>query len=197
MSTEEFIRLIVSFFGGGVVAGIIAWLRQISSEKEARKINDLNNRLINLYGPLYFFTSQNDTLFKLNEKHGNAYKIEYEDANWSTDKETLDSIDEECRKEINIINSYTSLVVENNDKILELLKSNYQFIDINDIQIFQDFITDYTRFKKELGDDKKLITPQRIYKRIGSISFMKPSFINTVADRFNKLNSELKKYQAK
>ena len=197
METEELIRLIFSFLGGGIVVGIMEWIRLNSVEKKARRFNDLNNQLINLYGPLYFFTSQNEMLFKLNEKYDDAYKIEYEEPNWSDDKETNERIMEECQKTIEIKNSYISLVTENNNKILELLKNNYQFIDTNDIKIFQEFITDYTRFKKEIEEKGRLKTPFRIYKRIGSISYMKPELINCVAERFNSIKQEIKKYQAK
>ena len=197
MDIEEIIRLIISFLGGGVVVGIIEWIRQIAAEKEKRKFDYLNTQLINLYGPLYFFTSQNEVMFKLNGKFGEAYKIEYEDVNWSNDKDTQENIAEECHKTIELQNSYTAVVVENNDKILELLRNNYQFIDISDIIIFQEFITDYTRFKKEITESGLLKTPYRIYKRVGSISFMKQEFIIRVAERFNSLNQEIKKYQAK
>lgn len=197
MSTEEIIRLIFSFLGGGVVVGIIEWIRQISAEKGTRKFDHLNQQLINLYGPLYFFTSQNEVMFSLNEKYGEAYKLEYEDANWSNDKDTQESLKEECQQTIELQNSYIAVVIENNDKILELLKNNYQFIHTDDIKLFQEFITDYTRLKKEKNEDGQLKTPYRIYKRIGSISFMKPEFINRAAERFETLNQEIRKYQAK
>ncbi len=90
-----------------------------------------------------------------------------------------------------------SVAVENNDKILDLLKNNYQFIETGDVIIFQEFITDYVRFKKEINEDGNIKTPLRIYIRIGSISFMKPEFIKCVAKKFNLLNQEIKKYQAK
>ena len=197
MSTEELIRLIFSFLGGGTVVGIIEWIRQISAAKELRKFDYLNKQLINLYGPLYFFTSQNEILFKLNEKLGEAHKIEYEDVKWSNDKDTMEGITKESTITNELRNSYMSVAVENNDKILDLLKNNYQFIDTSDVIIFQEFITDYVRFKKEINEDGNIKTPLRIYIRIGSISFMKPEFINRVAEKFNLLNQEIKKYQAK
>ena len=136
-------------------------------------------------------------MFKLNDKYDEAHKIEYEDVEWSQDKNTQEEIKKESTETIEIKNSYMSVVIENNGKILELLKNNYSYIDVSDIDVFKDFITDYTRFKKEITESGSLKTPYRIYKRVGSISFMKPGFIYCVADRFNTLNQEIKKYQAK
>lgn len=136
-------------------------------------------------------------LFKLNGKYDDAYKIEYEEPNWSDDKETNEKILEECQKNIEIKNSYIALVIENNNKILELLKNNYHYIDADDIKVFQEFITDYTRYKKEIEEAGQLKTPFRVYRRIGPISFIKPELISRVAEKFNTINQEIKKYQAK
>ena len=152
MNVEEIIRLIFSFIGGGVVVGIFEWIRQISADKKARKYGNLNKQLINLYGPLYFFTSQNEVMFRLNGEFGEAHRIEYENTNWSSDKNTRESITEESRITIELGNAYIAVIIENNDKILELLRENYHFIHADDIKIFQEFITDYTRSKKEINE---------------------------------------------
>ena len=75
MGGEEIIRLVISFFGGGLVAGILAWLRAAISERKSRQIDYLNNQIRNLYGPLFFFVSLNENLFKLNDKFHVAYPV--------------------------------------------------------------------------------------------------------------------------
>jgi hypothetical protein len=83
MTTEEIIRLIISFLGGGVVSGIINWIRTLSSEKNSRRVDYLENQIANLYGPLYFFTTQADEMFKLSRKFLGAYNAEYVNQEWS------------------------------------------------------------------------------------------------------------------
>jgi hypothetical protein len=52
MTTQEAINLIFSFLGGGLVAGLLNWLRANRSEKKTRKVSNLQTKIQNLYGPL-------------------------------------------------------------------------------------------------------------------------------------------------
>jgi len=41
MTTEEIIRLVFSFLGGGLVVGLLNWLRANQAEKRRRKVSAL------------------------------------------------------------------------------------------------------------------------------------------------------------
>lgn len=64
------VSLVVSFMGGGIVSAGINWVRADRADQKARKIDFLNGQLKNLYGPLYYFVSQNEKCLEL--KHKNA-----------------------------------------------------------------------------------------------------------------------------
>lgn len=79
----------------------------------------------------------------------------------------------------------------NNEKIVEVLVNNYSFIDPDDVEIFQQFMIDYTRMKNEVDKEGTLQTPFEIYLYIGDISFMKPEFIEKVKSKFHTKKQQL------
>ena len=92
MANDELVRLVISFLGGGTVAGILNWLRSVSSEKKGRQAAYLSEQIQNLYGPLFFFTSQNEDMFNLNKTFQGAYSAEYVDQKWSQDSHTQENL---------------------------------------------------------------------------------------------------------
>lgn len=191
MTAEEIIRLIFSFLGGGLVAGLLDWFRAHRSEKKARKISDLQAKIQNLYGPLQFFASQNESYFELNDKFHKAYQAEYVGKNWSQDETTQKHLEQETKQTLDIANTYIRMVTKNNENILEILRNNYAYIDPEDVEVFRQLVVDYTRLKTEVGESGRLNTPLRIYEHIGSISFMRPEFIKRVKEKFNAKKREL------
>jgi len=133
----ETLQLIIAFLGGGVLVGIFEWIRTRISEKESRKYDFLINQFRNLYGPLYFLTSQNEGLFNLYNKYHEAYQKEYNEVKWSQDKDTQQSLKEEMDAFFKISNSYMDTVKENNGKLIEIMADNYTYIDPEDIEPFQ------------------------------------------------------------
>lgn len=194
MTTEEIIRLIFSFLGGGLVAGLLDWFRAHRSEKKARTVSDLQAKIQNLYGPLQFFASQNESYFELNKKFLEAYEAEYEGKNWSQDEATQKNLEQETTQTLEIANAYIKMVTKNNESILEVLRNNYAYIDPEDVKVFRQLVVDYTRLKTEVSESGRLNTPLRIYKHIGSISFMQPEFIERVKERFYSKKKELDSY---
>lgn len=191
MTTEEIIRLIFSFVGGGLVAVLLDWLRNYFSEKKAQKKSNLQTKIQNLYGPLQFLASQNESYFELNKKFHDAYKAEYIEKNWSQNEVTQKNLDQETAKTLDIANAYIRLVTQNNEKILEVLRNNYSYIDADDVEIFRQLVVDYTRLKTELDESGRLNTPLKIYKHLGNISFMRPEFIKRVKEKFDSKKREL------
>src|ERR1700722_10451844 len=63
--TPDIPQLVVSFIGGGAVSAIINWFHANRVAHREQEASFLGEQLARLYGPLHFFTSQNDRLFKL------------------------------------------------------------------------------------------------------------------------------------
>lgn len=198
MSTEEIIRLIFSFLGGGLVVALGNWLYSYKIDIKRNKIESLRTQVEKLYGPLYFWVGQNEVCFDYCRKVNKAYNEEYCVPEFSKDELTQSRLGEETKLTIEIENEYIMRVNDNNDIIVNLIRENYAYIDLEDIEIFERFMLDYLRTKIEINEGKGgLKTPHRIYsnleKSVGEISFMKPEFINRVKDRFNIKKAELKR----
>lgn len=191
MTTEEIIRLVFSLLGGGLVAGLLNWFRANRSEKRVRQISAFQNQIQNLYGPLHFFASQNESYFELNDKFLKAYKSEYEGQNWSKHESTQANLRKETTQVLNIANAYIALVTKNNESILEVLRNNYAYIDPDDIDVIRQLIVDYTRLKTERDEAGTLKTPIEIYKYVGEISFMQPQFIERIKEKFNSKKKKM------
>lgn len=191
MTTEEIVRLIFSFLGGGLVAGLLDWFRSYRSEKRIRQVSALQNQIQNLYGPLHFFASQNESYFELNDKFLKAYKSEYEGQNWSKDEHTQANLRKETTQVLDIANAYIALVVRNNESILDVLRNNYAYIDPDDVDMVRQLIVDYTRLNTERDESGRLKTPIEIYNYVGEISFMRPEFIKRVKEKFDSKKKKL------
>ena len=189
--SNETLNLIFSFLGGGVVVAIFDWIRINKAEKISRRLDLLNNQIRHLYGPLYFFTSQNEKCFELNDSILKAYRKEYVEEKFSKDPYTQENLKKEVMITLDIANAYVGLATQNNEKIIEILRDNYSFIDPEDVDTFQQFVIDYNRLRTERDESGKLKTPLEIYMQVGEISFMRPDFIQKVKAKFNSKKTEI------
>jgi hypothetical protein len=189
--SNETLNLIFSFLGGGVVVAIFDWIRINRAERVSRRLSTLNNQLRYLYGPLYFFTSQNEKCFELNDSILRAYRKEYIEKEYSNDAHTQENLRKETMLTLDIANAYVSLATQNNEKIIEILQDNYSYIDPEDVDIFQQIVVDYNRLKTERYESGKLKTPLEIYEHIGEIFFMRPDFIRRVKSKFTVKKNEI------
>ena len=190
---DEVIKYGFSFLGGGVIAGLISWARIAKSEREARRSDYIRQQLENLYGPVYFFASQNEKLFALSRKFLGAYSEWFEGKNWSPERQTQKNLEEQSASTIDIANHYITIVTENNEEIMRILRQNAQYMDAEDVEVFQDFAVHHLRLNTERDEEGKLKTPFMIYRKVGNISFMKQEFIEFAKSRFGKKSDSLKR----
>jgi hypothetical protein len=183
--------LIVSFLGGGIVSAAINWVRSERADKKERKIKFLDDQLRNLYGPLYYFVSQSEKCFELNDRFHKAYNEEFIQEKWSKDALTQERLCVRAGQTLELANQYIAEVKSNNHKIKEILDNNYSFIDPDDVDVFMFFNEHYLRFNKEIEESGKLMTPDGIYEKIGDISFLRPEFIERVKLKFKNKKSSL------
>jgi hypothetical protein len=195
VTSEAIITLIASFLGGSSVGVILSWIRANRLERESRKVQDLKDQVRHLYGPLYFFTSQNENLFKLNHKIMSAYSAEYSNEKWSRDKNTQESLKKERSAIFGTANEYIRIVEKNNEKVISLLTENYFYIDFDDEEIFQQFVIDYRRLTTEVDGQDERALPLEVYQKVGEISFMRPEFMEIVKNKFQQKKATLKNHQ--
>lgn len=184
MSTEETIRYVLSFLGGGVVSALIAWARESVAARRRGEVERLQSQLESLYGPLHFFTTQAVKLLALVNGIDTAYRIEYVGRKWSPEEATQEALKKETDTVINLGNRYVAKVDRNNDEIMKILESHWNLIDSDDTDVFARFEVDYIRMRTERGQDGGVSTPYRVLQHIGGISFMPPEFVARVSEKF-------------
>lgn len=191
---DEIIRTLITFLGGGIIGAGIQWARVARSEREKRHSEYIKEQLQQLYGPLYFLTSINTNLFKLNNNILAAHKNHFDGNKWSNDPETRKALHRESETTIDLANEYIREVAKNNRNIMELLRDNYSFIDVDDIKIFQEFIIDVLRMNKEVEEERLKEMPFEIYKSLGDISYSRPEFLEQIKVKFLAKQDILKQY---
>jgi hypothetical protein len=91
MRIEEIIRYLSSFIGGGFVVAMGNWVYSSWSARRAREVEMLREQVRLLHGPLCFFTSQNEELFKLTDNVQGARREFFEGKNWSNEEKHCES----------------------------------------------------------------------------------------------------------
>ena len=195
---EEVIKTTLAYFGSGILGGLlvagIQWARVARSEKEKRHSEYIHEQLSKLYGPLFFMTTQNQELLNLSNKILGAHKEHFDGNKWSDDPDTRKKLNDESLSTIELSNEYARQVVVNNEKIVNLLQASFAYIDVDDVEVIQEFIVDTIRMNKEVREERLKKIPFEVYKSLGNISYSRPEFLNRIKDKFLEKQSVLKKY---
>ena len=188
-------QLIISFLGGGILVALINWARALRSERTTRKHEFLKKQVTKVYGPIYFFSGLTEALFALNDKFHKAYDEHFVETKWSKDPQTRESLRKEIDATLRTVNHYVRIVRENNNKIMQILRNNYAYIDAEDTDIFQNFIIDHLRMDQEFKIDQPLEIPHEIYFRVGEISYYRKEFLELSKKKFVEKTKALKEVQ--
>jgi hypothetical protein len=191
MTPDEIIRYILSFLGGGVVAAIGNWIYSTRAARRQNEIQHLLNQLKDLYGPVYFFTSQNEQLFGLCDDVHDAYSTHF-GQNWSPDARTQETLSKQAGATIDLGNAYVQQAVENNDRVMEVLRVHWHLVDDADVPVLSQFQVDHTRFTAEVKNKQAQGVPFAISQMLGSISYMRPEMIKAVKNAVVRKRGRLK-----
>ena len=186
-------ELIISFISGGLIVALIEWYRAHLASKTERRLQLTRDQIEKLYGPIFFFTSQNQECFRVCDRllkslDSDKANVVDKDGN----RRSLLTIDE-VKGIIGLSNEYIAVVKKNNDQIVDILKQSWSHADAEDIDLFRQMIVDYTRLKVEVDADGKTRTPLLVYPQIGEISFMRPEFMTRIEERVREKQDVLKK----
>ena len=191
MTTEEVIRYVMSFLGGGVVVAVGNWIHATRSAQRSGELERLRQQLEVVYGPCFFFTCQNQKMFELNKSIQDAYSAHFVGKNWSLDQQTQESVRREAKDTLDLANEYVLRVNKNNERVIEILERGWHLIDSDDIPIFAEFQVDFTRMKIEIHGKARNRMPFEIYKQVGDISFMRPEIIERVKQKVEAKQSRI------
>jgi hypothetical protein len=184
------IPALLGFIGGSAAGAFISAWYQARAARVAREVEHLDQQLRLLYGPLHFLVSQNADLFKLSGAFHEAYTAEFVAQKFAP--EAMESVRRDADATIDIANSYVVRVAENNEGIMQILKSGWQHVDPGDVETFSHFQIDYLRFRTEVWGKMRLSTPLSIYARVGPISYMRPEIVQRVREAFTRKTERLR-----
>jgi hypothetical protein len=162
-------QLVISFIGGGLVSAIGNWLHANRSARREREMSLLQDQLRMLYGPLSFFTSQNEQLFKLSGRVQAGFD-EFFTGRWSNEESVQHSLVQSGEATTALSNAYIECVVENNARVMALLENNWHLADLPDLDVFSRFQVDYTRYLHEVKQQGRKNVPLNIVMKLGPIA---------------------------
>jgi hypothetical protein len=193
MTLGGFVVILPSIVGGGLIGAVVNWISSSRAARRAREADFIRDQLRLLYGPLFFFTSQNDELFKLAGNVQDVRRAIFEDKNWSTDEHTQAALGQQHMATIEMANAYVERVVKNNERIMDILENNWHVVDSGDIEVLSRFRVDYTRYLVEVMGPGKKDVPLSVVRQLGPIPFIRPDFIACVRTTFERLRERLMK----
>ena len=176
----------ITFFtvllGSGIGAAIVTVFFDLWASCRRSEIDHLQQQLAKVYGPLYYFTSQNHELFELHTKYLDAHRKEPAICEYA--EESRGKVREQKNALIDAANSYVDEVVKNNLKVMDVLRDGWHLIDPNDVEVFAKFKVDYIRFLKLADEDEtvKMIAQENI----GDISYMRLQMMEHVKKKWTE-----------
>lgn len=196
MAVLDWVRAnLASFLGGGIVVAVVHWINTLRTARRDREISWLQEQLRSLYGPLSFFTNQNEQLLGLAGKVQDAHGAFFA-GKWSEDETTQKALEEQSTATTNLGNLYVKRVLENNAHVMELLEKNWHLADPADRDEFSRFQVDHTRFLNEVHQEGRNSIPLQITQQLGPISFMHPDMISCVRSALQSKQMRLAKFRS-
>ena len=158
-------------------------------ERKRRRADYLDSQLRNLYGPLQFFVSCSQNIYKHAWMIQQAGHEEYGGENWKKYNDQVRS--EGIKATIDVNNEYFAMARANNKRIVEILTNNYALIEKDDIETFASFLTHYLRGETEFYESHRLKLSLEVFTHIGDIYSLQPEFAKLVNQRFIEKKVEL------
>ena len=184
-------QYIASFLGGGFTIFVLQWVKEWHSERRRRRTVYLEGQLTKLYGPLHFFMSQNVQYVGRNRIVLEAYKEFFEDTKWS--EESYESLEQPANDTIDLANTYVKKIRDNNEQMMRIMRSNWHLMDIDDIEVFSDFMLNFTRREIELESGRGKQIPFRIRVALQDIRLYDSTWVDHVKAKLTQKRQELGK----
>jgi hypothetical protein len=187
---NELIRYILSFLGGGGVAALGNWIHASWTARRQREAAWLQEQIRSLYGPLSFFTTQNEQLFRLCGNIDAAYSAFF-NRGWSQDERTQKTLRKEADSTIALQNAYAEQAAENSQRAMAVLEANWHLVDPEDADVLSQFQVDHIRFTIEVKEQRAREIPIEIARALGPIAYMRPDMVDCIRTAVRRKRARL------
>lgn len=181
-------QLIGAFLAGGLSGAIVTGVIDVLRQRTDRGFNLLNDKIKLLYGPLYYYLSQNKKLFEASDTLLKAGSKAYHNCGGGMD------MVHGVNKTILVAQVYFSQVKQNNKKIIKILEENFCLAESNDYDSFIEFTKDYFRLVFEKPNADGGGAPFEVAIELPPISILDPKFFEMVEASYMRLSKRLEDY---
>ena len=168
------------------ISGVIVAILNNKYNNKTREASMLRIQLEKLYGPLKYYTAQNQISLEMNNKLSDASNKEYYD-----NEITKDKIDDEAVMKIRI--EYIDKAIATNELIIKLLEQGFAYADADDMTMFAKFAEDYMRHRTEFDKNGQLRYSKQVYENTDEVVFIRSEFIKRVDEKFLSKQQRLRK----
>ena len=180
MNMETLSTLVTVVLGSSVGAAAVTALFNWWASRKQTELTVVEEQLRKLYGPLFYFTSFNQSLFRVYNDYHKAYDDEYVG---NTAPEWDEHVVKQAEALLEEANSYIrEEVQENNRRVIRLLQENWHLVDTDDLEEFSTFQIDMCRLKR-IGEHSAQ-TSFKLYEHLGPISYMRAHMMERVKEKF-------------
>lgn len=180
---NAFWSFLVVFLGSSVGAAAVTIGWEWWKGRRQRELEVLQHQLEKLYGPLFYFTSLNQSLFGLYDEYHKAYRAEYIERKYAS--EARERVRGQAKALLEEANSYIQEVKENNQRIIEILQEHWHLIELDDLELFSTFHVDMSRLKRT-QEEQASLTSSTTDDYLGPIFHMRQEMMERVSNRFHE-----------
>jgi hypothetical protein len=157
--------------------------------QRTRRTDYIRAQIENLYGPLAFLVESNARCIAVNNAIMRTYDSVF------AGRGDSDTARKEARETIERANEYMSLVVDNNQEAMKVLRSGWAWLDSDDIEDAGQYLTDVHRHSVEFKTEGKMLPIEFYVDGVpgapGKPSFIRPAFIDRVRAKLIEKQREL------
>jgi hypothetical protein len=176
-----FAAVAVPFLTALLVA-VVTWAMQLRKDRVSRHADRLLQQLEKLYGPLYFYTTENGDLAKTSYGMNEAHKALYEG-----DVQLAPPIvEKESERTLTIRDKFGDKLIKNNARIARVITKHWHLIIPADAARFQEFVREWNRYNLEHGLPSRV----RDHMKADRVLLYSQPLTDLVATRFGQLYRE-------
>jgi hypothetical protein len=191
MADKTIFDYTAAFLGGGSIVAVGGWIHSNWSARRAREVEALREQLRSLYGPLYFFTRQNEELLQLHQKVEDARYKFFEGRGANLDTDALESLSKQHTRVIDLKNTYSQRLIDNNKRVMDLIEKNWHLVDASDVETLAQFQVDHTRYLVESEGNGAAGIPFNVLQDLGSIPVARPDLMACARKTFERKRARL------
>jgi hypothetical protein len=176
---------------GAVAASIVTMFTSYKIKSKEIRTKALEEKISNLYGPIYFKAKSSELYFKHIKDIHDGYTKHYVIPEFSREELTQQRLSKADSDSMNIKQKYQEIIYQNNQKIKSIIDESFHLIDFDDLEVFLSFNMHINRLTIEAKNGDEIRLPTKIQRELEPISLLPDDFSLIIKKKYSAYKKEL------